>query len=104
MDLQRELEVSIKASIEAGHAIMDVYNNAGDMQVTYKDGNMPLTAADKASNKIIIDMLRKEFPEYSILSEEEKDDRSRLDNDFCFIVDPLDGTKEFIKRKYFEYI
>ncbi len=98
MDLQKELEVSIKASIEAGHAIMDVYNNAADMQVTYKDGDMPLTAADKASNKIIVDMLRKEFPEYSILSEEEKDDKSRLDNDFCFVVDPLDGTKEFIKR------
>lgn len=98
MDLQRELEVSIKASIEAGRAIMDVYNNAEDMQVTYKDGDMPLTAADKASNKIIVDMLRKEFPEYSILSEEEKDDKSRLSNDFCFVVDPLDGTKEFIKR------
>ena len=37
MDLQKELEVSIKASIEAGHAIMDVYNNAADMQVTYKE-------------------------------------------------------------------
>ena len=45
MDLQRELEVSIKASIEAGRAIMDVYNNADDMKVTYKDGDMPLTAA-----------------------------------------------------------
>ncbi|MCX4327137.1 MAG: 3'(2'),5'-bisphosphate nucleotidase CysQ [Lachnospiraceae bacterium] len=98
MDLQRELEVSIKAAIEAGHAIMDIYNNADDMQVTYKDGDMPLTAADRASNRIIVDMLRKEFPEYSILSEEEKDDKSRLANDFCFVTDPLDGTKEFIKR------
>lgn len=98
MDLQRELEISKKAAIEAGLAIMDIYNNAEDMQITYKDGDMPLTAADKASNKIIVGMLKKEFPEYSILSEEEKDDQSRLDNDYCFVVDPLDGTKEFIKR------
>ena len=77
---------------------MDVYNNAKDMQITYKDGDMPLTAADKAANKVIVDILKKEFPEYSILSEEEKDDMSRLENDYCFIVDPLDGTKEFIKR------
>ncbi len=53
MDLQREMEISKKAAIEAGLAIMDIYNNAEDMQITYKDGDMPLTAADKASNKII---------------------------------------------------
>ncbi len=98
MNLERELEVAKEAAIKAGIAIMDVYNNAEDMQVTYKDGDMPLTAADKASNAIIVEALRKEFPEYSILSEEEKDDLSRLDNDYCFVVDPLDGTKEFIKR------
>ena len=61
MDLQRELEISKKAAIEAGLAIMDIYNNAEDMQITYKDGDMPLTAADKASNKIIVGMLKKNF-------------------------------------------
>ena len=98
MDIDKILEVTKKAAVDAGIAIMKVYDEAEDMEITYKDGDMPLTAADKASNKIIVDILRKEFPEYSILSEEEKDDRSRLDNDYCFIVDPLDGTKEFIKR------
>lgn len=98
MDIDKILEVTKKAAVDAGIAIMKVYNEAEDMEITYKDGDMPLTAADKASNKIIVDVLRKEFPEYSILSEEEKDDRSRLDNDYCFVVDPLDGTKEFIKR------
>ncbi len=98
MNLEKELEISIKTAIEAGHAIIDIYNNVQDMQVTYKDGDMPLTAADKASNKIIVETLKKEFPKYAILSEEEKDDKSRLDNDYCFVVDPLDGTKEFIKR------
>ncbi len=98
MNLERELQVAKEAAVKAGAAIMDVYENAEDMEVTYKDGDMPLTAADKASNRIIVDALKKAFPEYSILSEEEKDDRSRLENDYCFVVDPLDGTKEFIKR------
>ena len=98
MNLDKELQVCKNAAVLAGEAIMDVYNNAKDMQITYKDGDMPLTAADKAANKVIVDILKKEFPEYSILSEEEKDDMSRLENDYCFIVDPLDGTKEFIKR------
>ena len=98
MNLDKELQVCKNAAVLAGEAIMDVYYNAKDMQITYKDGDMPLTAADKAANKVIVDILKKEFPEYSILSEEEKDDMSRLENDYCFIVDPLDGTKEFIKR------
>ena len=66
MNLERELAVAKEAAIQAGIAIMDVYNNAEDMQVTYKDGDMPLTAADKASNALIGEALRKEFPEYSI--------------------------------------
>ena len=98
MNLDKELQVCKNAAVLAGETIMDVYNNAKDMQITYKDGDMPITAADKAANKVIVDILKKEFPEYSILSEEEKDDMSRLENDYCFIVDPLDGTKEFIKR------
>ncbi len=98
MDIEKILEVSKKASIEAGAAIMDIYDNATDMQITYKDGDMPLTAADKASNRIIVDALKANFPEYAVLSEEEKDNLNRLENDYCFVVDPLDGTKEFIKR------
>ena len=77
---------------------MEVYNDVTDMQVEYKDGDMPLTAADKKSNKVIVEGLKAAFPEYAVLSEEEKDDLSRLENDYCFVVDPLDGTKEFIKR------
>ena len=57
-----------------------------------------MTAADKASNSVIMKYLREAFPSHAILSEEEKDDKARLENDLCFVVDPLDGTKEFIKR------
>ena len=98
MDLNKVLDVVKKVSIEAGEAIMDVYNSCEDMQVEYKEGDMPLTAADKAANAIIVACLKKEFPECAILSEEEKDSLDRLEKDYCFVVDPLDGTKEFIKR------
>lgn len=98
MDKNKLLKTAKEAAVEAGIAIMEVYLECSDMQVEYKDGNMPLTAADKASNAIIVKRMRQEFPEYAVLSEEEKDDRERLNNPYCFVIDPLDGTKEFIKR------
>ena len=95
---EKELEVCKEAAVLAGSAILDIYNSVEDMEVEYKEGNMPLTVADKASNDIIVRILRENFPTYAILSEEEKDNPDRLLNDYCFVVDPLDGTKEFIKR------
>ncbi len=95
---KKELEIAKEAAITAGKEIMDVYDNCVDMEVEFKDGDMPLTLADKRANNVIVETLKREFPEYAVLSEEEKDDMKRLDNDYCFVVDPLDGTKEFIKR------
>ena len=92
-----ELEVAKHAAVEAGKAIMEVYNSA-DIGIEYKKDQSPLTMADKAANEIIVGILRSRFPSYAVLSEEEKDDKLRLNNDYCFVVDPLDGTKEFIKR------
>lgn len=95
---ERELEVAKQVAIEAGKDIMEIYADLDAWEVEYKEGHMPLTKADKLANDRIVKRLRKEFPEYAVLSEEEKDDRSRLANRLCFVVDPLDGTKEFIKR------
>lgn len=97
MDFLRELEIAKKAAVLAGQAIMQIYER-DDVSVEYKDDRSPLTEADRTSNRIIVDMLREAFPDYAILSEEEKDRPERLDNPYCFVVDPLDGTKEFIKR------
>lgn len=58
----------------------------------------PLTLADRTANDIIVKGLESNFSEYAILSEESRDNGSRLTNDYCFIVDPLDGTKEFVNR------
>lgn len=98
MKWERELQTAKTAAQLAGRAIMEIYEKAGKMQIEYKEDHTPLTEADKAANKIITDILRREFPKYGLLSEEEKDSRERLTNPYCFIVDPLDGTKEFIKR------
>ncbi len=94
---KKELEIAKRAAVKAGEAIMEIYNGT-DFGIEYKKDNSPLTMADKAANAIIVKMLREHFPNYAILSEEEKDNLSRLENEFCFVVDPLDGTKEFIKR------
>ena len=93
----KELDVAKKAAVAAGKAIIEIYES-GDFGICAKADNSPLTLADKAANRIIVDALKKEFPDYAILSEEEQDDLSRLDNQMCFVVDPLDGTKEFIKK------
>lgn len=92
----KELELAKELAVEAGAKILEIYNQPIDVE--YKQDNSPLTKADSLADKIIVDGLKKSFPTYAVLSEESRDDLSRLENDFCFIVDPLDGTKEFIKR------
>ena len=86
------------ASIEAGKAIMEVYES--DFAVQTKDDRSPLTEADKRSHAIIKPILEREFPGVPVLSEEGRDIpyAERKDWDCFFLVDPLDGTKEFIKR------
>lgn len=92
-----KLNIAIKASVEAGKVIMEVYNNA-HFGTKQKDDLSPLTDADLAANEIINSFLEK--TEYPIISEENKNKgfSERKKWDYCWIVDPLDGTKEFIKR------
>ena len=87
----------LDAAMRASEAIMTYYDGA--YSVSYKDDKSPLTSADTASNELICGLLRQAFPEYSILSEETPDSAERLANNAgVFIVDPLDGTKEFLSR------
>jgi len=90
------VETAIEAAIEAGLIIMKIYNN--DIEVVYKDDESPLTLADQQANACIETKLKPlGIP---IISEETKqmpyDVRKNWDT--CWIVDPLDGTKEFIKK------
>jgi 3'(2'), 5'-bisphosphate nucleotidase len=93
-----DFEVVCRIARQAGDAIMEVY--AGEFDVELKGDNSPLTAADKASHDVIIAGLQKSFAEIPILSEEGRDipfaERSLWQR--FWLVDPLDGTKEFIKR------
>jgi 3'(2'), 5'-bisphosphate nucleotidase len=80
----------------AGRIILEVYEK--DFRVQYKEDDSPLTIADLKANHYIVGVLEKHFPDMAILAEESTDDLKRLDRDWCWIVDPLDGTKEFVKR------
>ena len=96
MDQIEVLECLKKLAVDAGKIIMEVYET--DFEVDYKEDESPLTMADRRANDCIVKGLMEQFPDYAVLSEEMKDDKARRQKDYCFIVDPLDGTKEFVKR------
>lgn len=84
---------------DAGDAIMKIYNSA-DFGVEHKADDSPLTLADKAANDVICDGLKKLGIPFPIISEENKavPYETRKNYSYYWLVDPLDGTKEFIKR------
>ena len=83
---------------EAGNAIMEIYKK--DFTIEYKDDKSPLTAADLKSNEIICNALATLYPRIPILSEENKEVPyvDRKDWNYFWLIDPIDGTKEFIKK------
>jgi 3'(2'), 5'-bisphosphate nucleotidase len=83
---------------EAGEAIMQIYRR--DFNIEYKDDKSPLTEADLKANEIICNSLVKLYPDIPIMSEENKqtDYAIRKDWDAYWCIDPIDGTKEFIKK------
>jgi 3'(2'), 5'-bisphosphate nucleotidase len=84
---------------KAGNKILEIYDSP-DFDVEYKDDNSPLTRADKASNDIILKRLAELTPGIPVISEEKRamPFEERKDLERFWVVDPLDGTKEFIKR------
>lgn len=95
--LQKLLYKAIEASINAGKIIMDIYENQ-IVEVETKDDNSPVTIADKKANEYIEKAL--ESTNIPVLSEEGEHATYEIRKNWnqCWIVDPLDGTKEFIKR------
>lgn len=99
--MQEMTEKLVEIAGKAGKAILKIYHSEELFQeIETKSDNSPLTLADKASNQVIVEALKEHYPEIPILSEEEKEvpyeERKGWDTFWC--VDPLDGTKEFIKR------
>ena len=93
-----DLERIVTVAKDAGDAIMEIYNR--DFKVKYKDDKSPLTEADTKSNEIICNALAKDYPEIPMLSEENKEVpyAERKDWEYYWCIDPIDGTKEFIKK------
>ncbi len=100
MDL---IKLAVKVSEivrDAGAAIMKIYEQEDDFQVENKSDNSPLTIADRAANQVINEGLKKLADQFPVISEENKaiPYAKRKNYDYFWLVDPLDGTKEFIKR------
>ena len=98
MGHHKDLEIALIAAVEAGDRIMEVYNSNEEINYEKKIDHSPLTIADKKSHETIVNHLQK--TDIKIISEESKtisfDERRNWD--IYWLVDPLDGTKEFIKK------
>jgi 3'(2'), 5'-bisphosphate nucleotidase len=86
-----------RLALQAGAAIMEIYSRT-EIEVAHKTDASPVTAADMAADRIISDGLRAAFPDIAVVTEEQADSH-RVSAARFFIVDPLDGTKEFIQRR-----
>lgn len=89
-----------KIAIDAGNAILEVYHASEGVQIEKKADDSPLTQADKASNSVICEGLQKLPFQFPIVSEENKmvPFETRKNYEQYWLIDPMDGTKEFIKR------
>ncbi len=93
---EKELKAAIEAGLKAKEGILKYYHEGFDVEI--KSDDSPVTQADKNADKEIREYLHKLFPDYAFLTEESDDDLSRLNNDYVWIVDPVDGTKDFVAK------
>ena len=89
----KELKVAAR---DAGNEIMKIYANS--IKVNFKEDGSPVTLADKEAEHIILKSLNKIIPEILIISEENLSSHNLKATDQFFLIDPLDGTKEFLKK------
>lgn len=98
MNLEKLIEPIVAAAVDAGQAILEVY--ATDFDVQSKDDNSPLTQADLAAHRCIVETLSELTPDIPVISEEAGlpsfEERGQWDR--YWLIDPLDGTREFVNR------
>ncbi|MFG6594300.1 3'(2'),5'-bisphosphate nucleotidase CysQ [Sulfitobacter sp. 1A13368] len=97
MDYEKLVAEMRRLALEAGDKIMEIYGQ-DDFEVKSKSDDSPVTAADEAADAIISDGLRAAFPDVMLVTEEQAATHSAKGDTFL-IVDPLDGTKEFVHRR-----
>src|SRR5678815_5363291 len=94
--MDKELEVALSLAREAGRILLGFYRT--DDVVHWKSASDPVTAADRTANDFIVSELKRQFPQDGILAEETPDDLSRLSCRRVWMIDPMDGTKQFIEH------
>jgi 3'(2'), 5'-bisphosphate nucleotidase len=97
VDFETLIPLLRRLALEAGDRILEVYNGP-DFDVRSKGDASPVTEADEAADAIISAGLRAAFPEVPLITEEQAASHAQTASTF-FIVDPLDGTKEFVQRR-----
>lgn len=97
MDFDRLVPILRRLALDAGDRIMEVYDGP-DFEVRSKSDHSPVTAADEAADAVISAGLRAAFPEVALITEEQAASHAQSASTFL-IVDPLDGTKEFVQRR-----
>ena len=97
MDFDRLATVMRRLALEAGDRIMEIYNSP-DFEVKTKSDDSPVTAADEAADALISEGLAEAFPQVTLITEEQGVTHWQKATSFL-IVDPLDGTKEFVQRR-----
>jgi fructose-1,6-bisphosphatase/inositol monophosphatase family enzyme len=92
--LRKELDFARALAREAGELALRYFGR--DLRTEYKDGREPVTAADRAVNELIVEAVRREYPADAVLAEESPPDPRRFDARRTWMIDPIDGTSEFI--------
>jgi 3'(2'), 5'-bisphosphate nucleotidase len=95
--MQKELAVAKQLALDAGAVLMDYYQRT--VSVDWKAPGDPVTAADREASELIVTNLVRKFPDHAVLSEEEPDNLRRLTESHVWMIDPMDGTREFIEHR-----
>ena len=97
---QPEILVATELARQAGAVLLEHYHSPFlvEQKVNALDELEEVTAADREANELIVSRLQKEFPDDGILAEESVDNEQRLEKDRVWLIDPMDGTKNFINR------
>jgi myo-inositol-1(or 4)-monophosphatase len=93
--MEKDLDLARKAAVQAGKVILKYYKS--NYEIKEKSYHNPVTTADHASDEVLKNILLNERSQYGWLSEETVDSPDRLTKEYVWVVDPIDGTKEFIE-------
>jgi 3'(2'), 5'-bisphosphate nucleotidase len=95
--MQKELDAATELAVSAGQLLLKHYEPSPEVE--WKESGDPVTQADRLASGFLVRALRSRFPNDAIVSEEESDDPDRCRKSRVWIIDPMDGTREFIEHR-----